>query len=205
MKRIIILLTMFAGMVCCYAQGALSAQQVLDKATEAIAKAGSLEIAYSVNSGGKSGNGSLFSFGNKFKLTLPDVKVWYNGKDMYTYNSQTKETTLMIPTSEEVSEVNPLQYIKNWKKDYTASFSTEKKNGKYIVDLLPKIKNSTVKKVTVTINARDFMPEKFTGEPVSGSSVSILISSLKKGVPVNSSDFEYPKSLYPKVEIIDLR
>lgn len=187
------------------AQSKLSADQVLDKAVAAIANAKGLTAEFSFSGGNQVGKGSIKSNGNKFAVSMPQVDIWYNGKDMYTYNKRSKETTLMTPTMQELAESNPLLYVKGAKAGYTASFSAEKKNGRYVIDLLPKKRNSDMKKITIVLRANDFIPEKITASPRSGGAVAITISQLKTGVTLASSLFEYPKSKFPKTEIIDLR
>lgn len=189
----------------CNAQSKMTADQVLDKAIAAVTNSKGLTVDFAFSGGNQAGKGNIKSTGNKFTVTMPQAEIWYNGKDLYTYNKKTKETTLMTPTMQELAESNPLLYVKGAKGSYTASFSTEKKAGRYVIDLLPKKKNSDMKKITLVLRANDYLPEKITVTPRSGGPVSIAVSQIKTGIVLAASIFEYPRSKYPKVEIIDLR
>ena len=73
-----------------------------------------------------------------------------------------------------------------------------------MLELTPKSKGE-IKRITLTLRKTDSVPEKIVVEPVHGNPISADISSFKTGVSLSSSDFEYPQSKYPKVEIVDLR
>ena len=206
MLRILsILLLIFGFASNIFSQGNLSADEVLTKASAALTDTKGLGADFTIKSGQNVGYGSLKTSGERFYVALPDVEVWYNGKLMYTYNKRIGETSLTVPTLEEISEINPLYYVRNWKDNFSARFSDEKKQGRYVIDLVPKAKGSDLKKVTVTLKASDFMPESFVGYPENGSPLLINISSFQKGKTFGVHEFDYPVVKYQDVEVIDLR
>ena len=188
-----------------YSQNKLTADQVLSKSVALLTNAKGISADFTISGGGNSGKGTIKSAGSKFNVVMPTFEVWFNGKNMYTYNKRSSETTLVAPTTSEIAEANPLMYVKGAQGNYTASFSAEKKNGKFIIDLVPKKRTNDVKKLTLTIRASDYLPEKIVAIPKSGSQIVIAISQLKTNQNFSTSVFEYPKSKYPKVEVIDLR
>lgn len=206
MKKFFSFLLLIA-FTCTYvtAQNKLTAEQVLSKTISVISNAKGVEANFKVYHSGYSGAGSVKTSGSLFNVTLPEVEVWYNGKDLYTYNKNTEETTVVIPTEEELAESNPLVYVTGAPKKYSVTYSTVKKNDRYVLELLPKNKNDDIKRITLTLRQSDFVPEKLVVEPKNGSPVSAEISSFKTSVFSKVSDFDYPRSKYPKVEIIDLR
>ena len=135
---------------------------------------------------------------------LPEVGSRYNGKDLYVYNQRTKETTVTTPTAQELLETNPLLYVKGGAGGYSYSFSPVKRNGKYVVDLVPRSKKSGISKLTFTINAANFQTERIVVSMGSGVT-TIDVTSFNSGATLPNSDFEYPKAKYPKVEVVDLR
>lgn len=187
------------------AQSTLSPQQVLGKTVETLTNLKGVEVGFNLFGSGYSGSGSIKSLNNKFKVSLPEVEVWFNGKELYTLNKNGGETTVVYPTREELAESNPLAYITDAKTNYNVTFSTVRKNGKYVLELLPKKKGGDIKRITLTLNKTNYRPEKIVVEPVSGSPISAEIISFKTGISIPASEFEYPKSKYPKIEIIDLR
>ena len=204
-KSFSILLLIFMGFNVIYAQGSLNASEVLNRAVKKLSSANGIEAKFLIKNAGLNGEGTIKTMGSKYHVALPDIEVWYNGKTMYTYNKRTEETTVVTPTTEEISETNPLSYISNSEKNYTAVFAKEKKSGKYVLDLLPKSKKDNIKKVVLTLKQNDFTPENMVVEPLSGSPITIDIKTFKTAVSGSTSEFEYPKSKYPGVEIIDLR
>ena len=188
-----------------FSQTKLTADQVIAKSTGIISNAKGINAEFTVSGGGTQGKGTLKSSGNKFYVSLPGFEVWYNGKNMYSYNKKASETTLVTPTMQEIAESNPLMYVKGAQSLYTATFSSEKKAGKYIIDLTPKKKSNEFKKITITFRSSDFLPEKIVALPKSGSQFVITIPQIKTNQTFASSIFEYPKAKYPKVEVVDLR
>lgn len=185
-------------------QNNATAQKILNKAVGVISNAKGVEAKFRVYNSGYSGNGEIKTLGNKFKVTLPDLEVWYNGKDMYTFNKNSNETTIVTPTAEELSESNPLAYVTSASKTYNVSFSTVKKTGKDVLELTPKNKGE-IKRITLTLRKSDSVPEKIVVEPAGGNPITAEISSFKTAGNLSAADFEYPKSKFPKVEVIDLR
>lgn len=186
------------------ASAALTPEQVVQKAAAVISDARNISATFTVSAGGKSSKGTIKSMGAKFTVQLPEFCTWYNGKDLYTYNPRTSETTITIPTAQELLESNPLLYVKGGAGGYTYSFSPVRRNGKYVVDLIPRSKRSGVKKLTFTINAENFHTERIAVSMGGGQTV-IDVTSFKTGLSFMPSEFDYPKSRYPKAEIVDLR
>lgn len=200
--RVILL---FAMLLChSGAFAALTPETVAQKAAAVISNAKGMSATFTLTANGHSSKGSLQSSGNKFNVLMPEVSTWYNGKALYTYNPRTAETTVTTPTAQELLESNPLLYVKGGGSTYTYKFSTVKRQGKYVLDLIPKNIRSGVKKLTFTINSTTYHPERIVVTTSAGTTV-VEVTSLKTGITVPATAFEYPKAKYPKAEIVDLR
>lgn len=186
------------------ATAAITAEQVAQKAAAVISGAKGINATFSMRMNGKNVKGSLKSSGQKFVVLLPQVSTWYNGKTLYTYNPRTMETTVITPTAQELLESNPLLYVKGGAGGYSYSFSPVKRNGKYVIDLVPRSKKSGVRKLTFTINATNFQTERIAVTTASGST-TVDVTSFRAVSALPASEFEYPRSKYPKAEIVDLR
>ena len=204
-RKLLVTLFLLQGIFLSEAQSNLTADKIIEKSAGIITASKGLSAQFKITANGQSGIGTVKSMGDKFMVTLPDVQVWYNGVGLYTYNSRTQETTVVTPSAEELMESNPLLYVKAYQKSFTPSFASEKKTGKYIINMLPKNKANDIKKLTFTINSTTFEPEKITAEFSGGNKMNIEITSFKKNASISASEFEYPQSKYPKAEIIDLR
>ena len=183
---------------------AQTAQEILNKASAKINGASSIRADFSMKINGQSCSGKLAAKGSKFALTSSVGSSWYNGSAMWSYSPSTGETTVMKPSSAELMEANPLMYARS-SGNFTATFSKNKTAGKHTIVLVPKTKGSGLKNVTLVLNASTFLPEKVIVTPTSGAAVTVSISNLKLNASVSDSEFNYPKSKYPKAKIIDLR
>lgn len=182
-----------------------TATEVARKAAAAVGGSKSFTVSFKLTAEGHSVDGTLKTSGKKFSVTTAGECSWYNGKDLYTYNPRTKETTVVTPSAAELAEVNPLLYVNGSSNAYTASFSKKRAAGKYIVELTPKSRKSTVRKIVVTVSSSTFLPEKITVNTASGQTAEVAVISLKRNAVHAASEFEYPRSRYRGAEIIDLR
>lgn len=184
---------------------ALTATEVMNKAASYAKAAKGIVGVFSVTTSGGSFTGSLKASGSRFAFATPVSTSWYNGKHMWTYNSSSKETTVVTPTANEISESNPLEYLRTYSANYSAAFSKNKAAGKYVVTLIPKSKKNQVRSVEITLDSKSLKPEKFVVTPKAGTAATIRIKSLDYSKSIGTSEFEYPKAKYPGVPIIDLR
>lgn len=182
-----------------------TAEAILKKAATAIKNAGGLSASFSLTSGNHKLTGTMKSSATKFSLETSTTSTWYDGKTMWTYNGNTKETTVTIPAQSELAEANPLYIVNAYSNNFTASFSKSQSKGSKTIVLTPKSKKLGYKSVHITIPDKSSFPSQVVVIPQSGQRISISISQVKTGVKFTASTFVYPKSKYPKAEIVDLR
>lgn len=198
------ILLFIAMMVSVMPSFALTPSEVLEKGRQKIASAKTLTADFSMKINGQSVKGTISSKGNKFAIVSNLTSNWYNGKDLYTYNGMNKETSVFKPSASDLADVNPLLYIST-AKNYNVSATKNKKTGLETVVLIPKQKGSSVKSVTIDFDASTYLPKSILVAPVSGGAIQLSLSNIKLNGSVADSQFEYPKSKYPKVKINDLR
>lgn len=201
----LVLLSLFAILDSEAQNVQLSPEKVLEKAASVIINSKGISAQFKISGNSARGIGSIKGQGEKFVVTLPDVQVWYNGKEMYTYNGNTEETTIINPDIEELQESNPLLYVNAYKGKFKASYSSASAKGKYIIVLQPLTKTSNIKKLIFTINANNYKLEKIISEMNGGNTLTVEVTSLNTNLTIPSSEFEYPRKAFPKAEIIDLR
>ena len=200
-KTIVLLLMVFIGTLSSYA---LTAQEILNKASAKINGASSVKADFNMTINGQRCKGTLAAKGNKFSIISSVGSSWYDGKDLWSYSPSSGETTVMKPSAGELMETNPLMYAKG-ASNYVATLSKTKVSGKETIVLVPKSKGTGIKSVTLTLNSKTYLPEKVVVAPSSGNNITISISNLKLNASVKDSDFSYPKAKYSKAKIIDLR
>ena len=182
-----------------------TADAMLKKAAAAINGAGGMTASFTLDYGQQKIKGTMKACGKKFALQTPATSTWYDGKSMWTYNSKTNETTLMTPTAQEVADANPLSIVNTYSVSFTAAFAKTQTKGSKTIVLSPKSKQLGYKSVHVTIPDGSSYPSKLVIIPSSGQKVTIGISQIATGQKLPESTFTYPKSKYPKAEIVDLR
>lgn len=184
---------------------AQTAQGALSKAAAQVKGAKGIEVTYTISGQGHNISGVLKAAGSKFYVKAGGMESWYNGKSLFSYNPNSKETTVVSPTPSELAEINPLLYLNSYASLFEPVFSQNKQVGKYIIDLKPKSRKAPVKKVTVFLNSRSYQPEKFVITSLDGSVATVTIGKSNYKVSIPSSVFEYPKGRFPNVQIVDLR
>lgn len=197
--RILLLLLI----VCSFNASAITAEEVVKKTAALVSSPKGVSASFTLTSNGRSAKGTVKTSGSKFAVSTPQVSTWYNGKTLYTYNPRINETTVITPTYQELMESNPLLYV-NASSGFRYAFNPVKRNGKYVIDVTPVSKKTGITKLTLTVNATTFHPEKISVTAGGGTTV-IDVTSFKSGSGAAASEFEYPKARYPKAEIVDLR
>lgn len=187
------------------AYSAETADAILKKAAQAVKTTEGLSASFTLASGNEKLTGTLKASGSKFSLETGTTSVWYDGKTMWTFNGKTNETTVSLPTKSEVAEVNPLHIVYSYSDNFTAAFAKSQTKGSKTVVLTPKSRKLGYKSVHLSIPDNSSFPSKIVVIPLSGQKITVTIGNTTTGLKLAPSTFTYPKSKYPKVEIVDLR
>lgn len=199
------LLIAVAVLLCAVPSFAQSSYDILRKAASKLEAAKGIQCSFILKSSEHSTEGSLKSQGDRFYLKTPVSSTWYDGKQMWTLNPSTRETTLYIPDAEEVLEVNPMAYLRNFSRDYFSAFSKKKADGKHIVLLNPRKKGGQIRAIEITVDATTFLPEKFIVRTMDNMRTYLTIRSLRLNASHPASTFTYPASAYKGYKVVDLR
>ncbi|MCM1452479.1 MAG: hypothetical protein NC102_09475 [Clostridium sp.] len=204
MKRLFSIILIFAAALL--QAWALSADEVLKNSSKALTSGNGVTASFiAVSDGGSPLKGSFTMAGKKFALVTPEYASWYNGENLWSFSDQTGETSLSIPSEEELLEINPFEIISQYSRRFSVK-SAKAPEGKAAVALVPKGKDSSVERAIVTVSKSTWLPSSIVIEFSSGQSISVEITSISKpSAPIGSAVFEYPLMLYQGVEVIDLR
>lgn len=189
-----------------FALSAMSAEEAMSKTAQKIADAPGITAMFTaVGQTSAPISGKLTISKEKFSMLGDDFGVWYNGNCLWNYAKQTGETTLSIPTSEELMEINPLDVISNYSTHYKATKISDK-NNKIIIKLTAKSKGASVQTALLTVNTSTWLPEEISATFSNSTTLQISIASAKVSAAVPAqSTFQYPASKYPGIDVIDLR
>lgn len=182
-----------------------SANQVASDVASKIKNSSGVKAQFTIYApDGQSAKGTLLSAGKKFRIMSASC-CWYNGKYMWTLNPNTRETTVVEPSPAEVRESNPLLWIDGGGTSFDVAFAAKQPAGKYLLNLLPKRKNESVRKVEVVVNKTTLHPEKISVIHADGSLTTLVITSLQLNMRIGEGIFVYPREKYPGIKLVDLR
>ncbi len=203
MKKLIFILSLLFVSAGAWAQKDAEAKKILDKASAAFAKAGGVEIGFSVK-GGQNMSGTLKVKGNKLVLSSGTTTTWYDGKTQWTYMKDTEEVNISNPSPKQLQQINPQVWLNSYKKGFNYKYNGL--SGKtYKVTLTPEASNQGVKSITLIVNSDTYAPSQVIMTTPSGQSSTIVVSSYRTGQNYNESTFRFNPLLYPNAEVIDLR
>ena len=192
----------------------IDANSVLDQTVQKYNDfATGMEIDFAVNVRSPKNNisesfeGKLLIKGDKLVLTTPDMLSWFNGQTLWTYMPRTQEVNISNPSGSDLQTVNPLLFLKNYKKEFNASCigeSTSPNNKMaYDIALIPK-KKDDVEKIELQIEKSTSLPSKIVMTMTNDIHNNIIIREIKS-VNVADVKFVFPEKEYPDAEIVDLR
>lgn len=203
MKRLILAIICLFSLTLS-ALAAESADALLNKATDRLRKATSVQAAYTLTSGGEKWAGKITLSGDRFCMTSPDILTWYDGKTQWSYSKSNNEVSITEPTPQELSMINPFVIINAFRKNFKASLTSAPKGFKSIV-LTANNPKSEINKAIVTLNEVTLLPSKIDLTTSQNQSISITLSSVANGPKLNIKAFQFYAPNYPGVSIVDLR
>ena len=179
-----------------------TAGQIVAKCVEAINKAPSISIKFTLSYGNNKSNCELLIEHDKYCLTSDDLKIWYDGMTQWTLNQAENEVSITEPTFEELLESNPFAIINN----YSSSYSIRRLSGiKPEVEFVAKSKMANIRKAVVSFDEHTNMPTKLIVTMSNGRTFSASVLSTSKGKTLPSSTFTFNSKNYPSTNIVDLR
>lgn len=151
-------------------------------------------------------SGTLLSNGTKFSLISSEYEDYSDGKNVWHFVKGNNEVELTL-ASEENNALNIVGLIERYAKDYRPKLIREEKKGSGIVniiDLVPKGK-SGIAKIRIASDKSTNRLKELTINVREGNTYSYKFNKYETKIKTKDSDFVFPKSKYPKAEIIDLR
>jgi outer membrane lipoprotein-sorting protein len=172
-----------------------------------------MEISFAANIRSAKNNinesfeGSLSMKGDQFVLNIPDIKSWYNGSVLWTYMPRTQEVNVSHPSGNELQSINPLLFLRSYRKEFTVSHTGESttQNNKMAYDIVmtPK-KKDDIEKIELQIEKSTSLPSRIVMLMKNDTRNAITIKAIK-AVNLPDTKFIFPEKEYPEVEIVDLR
>lgn len=152
--------------------------------------------------------GDVIFKADKFKLTVPKVVSYFDGKTQYVFTPKNNEVSVSTPTKQELEEVNPAMILSTYSKNASVQFSLDNKKELtyHIIDVFPdfKLKKSYYKSI-IKINKKtlDLVSVKVLTQ--SGVHTLFQVNSIDTKGKYDDSFFVFDFKANPKVLLNDLR
>lgn len=186
------------------AYGAESASSVMARCAAKVSRAPSVSASFYLSAGGERYDCSMTMSKQKFVMSTPQMKVFYDGTTQWTYAVASQELSITEPTAAELLESNPFAILNHYAKAYSCRLLA-KENGMTRVELVAKADGAAVRKAVVSVDPRTDLPAKLIVTLGNGRVVAATVTSISIGKECGASAFVFDKSKYPVSEIIDLR
>lgn len=215
MKKIFFILCIFLIPVLSLAQNDEKAKELLDKSSEAFARAGGIEAGFTLKlKNPASGlteafDGRIFLKNDKFFIETPEYIIFFDGKTQWVYSKTFDEVNISEPDKKEVQALNPSTVYAMYKKGSNYKYLGEKTDIKMRkvdeIELLTKNKKEDINKIIVQLDKTNLMPVMFHVFFNNNMENQVYINGYKTGQTIADTVFSFDRAKYPNVEIIDLR
>ena len=151
--------------------------------------------------------GDITVSGQKFRLKLSGQEIINNGQTMWTYMKDENEVNISDYEPEE-GEISPAQIYTLYKKGYKYSYVQEAKEAGEAVDIIelaPEDRNNQVFKVRLSVSKADKSLKSWKMFKKNGSRTTVTIRKFQPKPPVDATTFNFDKTKYTGVKVIDLR
>ena len=145
--------------------------------------------------------------GRRFMLSMPGMEAAFDGTTLRIINQKERTYTLMTPSEQDLTAMNPLAYIQKASQRYRI---TERKSprGTVIYRFVAKSGSGPlagVKYYEVTFDQQSQAPKKVDLYFDLGEQVSYTIRKMQSKVHVTSQSFTFAPQEYKSLEVVDLR
>lgn len=198
-----LIILLFAALALPEASHALeTASQIIARCAARITDAPSLKFKFTLQYGDKSSPCDITVAKQRYRMSSPEMEVWYDGSTQWTYASAQKELSITEPTADELLECNPFAILNHYAKAYNCRRLSDKELK---IEMTAKSSASTVRRAVVDIDASTYLPKKLTVTLSNGRTFTATVGSAVVGKALAASFFTYDKAKYPAVETVDLR
>lgn len=210
-KKIVALLIVFIPFIA-VAQTDQQAKVFFDK-TIAVLQNSSLQTDFSVTyenavtNDSETKQGKLLLKGNKFYFLLETIELFFDGKTQWMYMKEVDEVSISEPTGNELSDVNPILMIKEFRKTHTVQFDADDvaSSQNRLLNLYPFDKNADHFKVALVVKASTKQIVSIKISFKNGTSTLFSTKNYQTLKTLSDATFVFDKSKYPNVIINDLR
>lgn len=211
MNRLLAILTLSAASLSLSAQNDPEAVKVLDNFSTKATKAPSVSMQFTmetvdqVEGTTSSLKGSAVLSKDRYRIELPENKIWYNGEDMWSYLPDVEEVTITRPQKKDDSFMaKPSSIFSIWKKDYKARL-LEERTSSYLIDLYPEDISSDHVRIRLEIGKPGLDLKSLEYKYKNGITVMLKVTGYDLSHIPEDSEFAFASAKHRGVEVIDMR
>jgi len=150
-------------------------------------------------------NGSVILNKDKYKLTLPDNIIWFNGETSWSYLPAEQEVTITKANKKDNTfQTRPSMIFTMYKKDYKSRLIEEKADS-YIIDLYPEDLKSDMIRVRLTLGKTLLNLISLEYKRKDGVISTLHVSEYNLTLKPTVDTFVFQADKYKGAEIIDMR
>jgi outer membrane lipoprotein carrier protein len=211
-KPVIIILPLFLLFsIKTAGQNDQEAIKILDKFADNALKAPSVSMKFNLVTVNQTDNtrdtleGSVILSKNKYKLSLPDNTVWFNGETSWSYLPAEQEITITKADKKDNSfQSRPSLIFSMYKKDYKSRLIGENQDF-YTVDLYPDDIKGELIRVRLIIGKPLFNLINLEYKRRDGVIITLQVTDYDLKVKPEANTFIFQPEKFKDVEVIDMR
>jgi len=181
-----------------------SASSIMQHCADKFKNASAIIASFAITDTSQPVIGTLTMSKSRFKMTTPEIFIWYDGKTQWTYIKNDNEVNVTEPTHQELIESNPFEVITNFNSHFKCR-KLKSAPGSDTVELTPKQSDAPLSLAKITIDKKSGWPSAITLTFSDSNSISVTITKVTTANSIKDSTFKYDKSAFPTAQIIDLR
>lgn len=202
MNKLRILLLFISLSFACFSYAIESPKEILNKVASNFTKGQAVSIDFLLHEGEKNAKGNIIIKGDKYFLSVEGIKIWFDGKTMWTYVLNNEEVNITSPTEEEIKKSSPFSFLYMYNEGYDLKMGVSKGDYNEII-MTRTLSSRAFSKIIIRINKRTYDPMFIQIENQNTiMSISDMTITRKKLV---DSEFKFNENLYPNIDLIDLR
>ena len=214
MKPAITLLAALSLSLSLFSQNNTESKAIMDRAFAGFETSKGIQLSFRTSSQDAEGNtyqpesGTAFIKGNRFKLEMESMTIWFDGATQWVFIKETNEVNISKPNGQEVAAVSPLALLGMYKNGYILKAPVSKTiNGTPVwqIEMTPTAGNRDFKVVVASVNKKDHTVMQVVLTAANGMKTQIDISGYNANHQFDDALFRFDKTAHPGVEIVDLR
>jgi outer membrane lipoprotein-sorting protein len=168
-----------------------------------------LAIDFIINAGNNADGkitGKLLLLNQKYNFNFAKNTIISDGTTVWSYSESDNE--VQISTENPRNSMNPLAFLKNYKRNFHSKFIFEKDNSdgskSTAIDMQP-LSAQSFNKIRIIFNSKTLLPTSMEIHQFDGSVMTYQLKKINENPVLKDSDFSFDAKSHKDVSIIDLR